>query len=192
MKIAIVGLGAIGVSLAKRLVERGLPVVGFTRSPMKAYSINEKSRTSTLEIEAHKEPRQEDLGAYDLVIFSLKNHVLAEQIERYLPLLNPTGCVLCAQNGLMEYLLAKHVPAERILACLVKGNSIYTPPDRIEITMPLELAVGPLRVDGASHGAGEVLEVLSERPRDPAAKAACAAKARGRPGTRAARRARRS
>ena len=164
MKIAIVGLGAVGVSLAKRLVEHGLPVVGFTRSPVKTYRIREESRTSTLKIEAHREPRKNDLGAYDLVMFTLKNHILAEHLERYLPLLSPTGSIVCAQNGLMEYFIAKHVPEDRILGCLVKGNSIYTPPDTIEITMPVQFAVGPLRSNGATSGnASEVLQLFSRQ-----------------------------
>ncbi len=163
MKIAIVGLGAIGVSLAKNLTQSGVEVVGFTRHPVKAYQIKEKSGTSTLEIAAHAEPRKEHMGAFDLVVFTLKNHVLAQQLARYLPLLNATGCILCAQNGVMEYFIAEHFPKDRILGCLVKGNSIYTPPDRIEIAMPIEFIVGPMVPEAMRHPSVQtVLDILEK------------------------------
>jgi 2-dehydropantoate 2-reductase len=159
-RIAIVGLGAIGVSLADALHRSGLRVAGFSATDQSMFQIDDRGRPRQVTVPVRLAVTPESRGAFDLVFFCLKNDVLAKTFASYLDLLAPTGLVVCAQNGVMEYFMADHFDPRRILGAQVKAGCYLTPPDQLVITHPLQLVVGPLE---ASHAQDEqVARALAE------------------------------
>lgn len=160
LHIAIVGMGAIGVSLADALHRAGLQATGFSPTDQSAFRIDDRGRHREVAVPVRREVTPESRGMFDLVFFCLKNDVLAKVFPSYLDLLAPDGLVVCAQNGVMEYSMAEHLEPRRILGAQVKSGCYLTPPDHLVITHPLRLVIGPF--DTAQAGVEPVAGVLAD------------------------------
>ena len=145
MKIAVVGLGAIGVSAARQLAQEGHEPIGFARSTVDHYEFVVGGKVERFEIEAHATVGEEHVAAFDLVIFCLKNQVLVSTFDQYRRLLRDDGVLQIAQNGVMEYWVAERFDPSRILGTLVKGSAIGLSRQRIEIPQPVGFVVGPFQ-----------------------------------------------
>lgn len=160
MNIGIVGLGSVGVALARELQRAGHKPIGFTSTQRDGrYEVVEKGRTHRVELETHNTVSDDLVGRFDLLVFCLKNHVLVRVFPDYEPLLRGDGVILCAQNGVMEYFLAERFDPARLLGALVRGSLIGVSPTRVEIPQPIGLVVGPFQ-KGATGRTAEALRIF--------------------------------
>jgi 2-dehydropantoate 2-reductase len=160
MKIAMIGLGGVGVSLLRSLKEAGLEPICFSNTKIDHFDVRLQGKPERLELDIHTAVSESLMKSFDLLIFCLKNQVLVREFDHYFPLLNDDGLILCAQNGIMEYFLSEKVSDEsRILGAQVKGNAIRTPPNRVDIPHPIRIVVGPMRPGGNAR-TGPVLKLF--------------------------------
>ena len=95
-----------------------------------------------------------------------RNQILVRTLSIYLPLLKKDGYVLCLQNGIMEYFIAEHFPVNRLLGAVAAGNSIYNPPDTVNISHPVAYTIGAFNsFHNADRTYTDLIEIFSKVPR---------------------------
>ena len=143
MKIAIVGLGAVGGLLAARLAGAGHEISALARGVTLA-AVRERGlrltmggRETATPIRASDDAHE--LGPQQLVIVALKGPALAAAAQALQPLLGPDSIVMPAMNGVPWWFLqtapASNALAERHLASI-------DPDGRIEALLPVERVLG--------------------------------------------------
>ena len=143
MKIAVVGLGAVGGLLAARLAAAGHAVSalarGATLEQVRAHGL----RLSAAGVESvHRIAFSDDaaaLGPQDLVVVALKGPALAGAAAALQPMLGAATVVMPAMNGVPWWFL-RTAPAAVALAD--RGLASVDPGDRIARTLALERVVG--------------------------------------------------
>lgn len=112
MKFCIFGAGAIGGYLAVELANAGHEVCAIARGEQLA-AIREHGLRLLIDGEerharfpASDDPH--DFGPQDFVLCALKAHQVAENAERFLPLLGPGTAVVTAMNGIPWWYFHKH------------------------------------------------------------------------------------
>jgi 2-dehydropantoate 2-reductase len=146
MKIAVVGLGAVGGLMAARLAAAGHPVSGLARGATLA-AVRERGQRLEMGGAQTATPIavSDDaaaLGEQDLVVIALKGPALAAAAGSLRPLLGPRTVVMPAMNGVPWWFLdaapadaplgdrrlasidpdgriAEALPTERVLGCVV-------------------------------------------------------------------------
>lgn len=176
MKVAIVGLGAIGGYLGARLAAAGSDVSALVRGETLA-RVRERGlvlemagERSTLSIDASDDAAS--LGEQDLVIVALKATGLADVAPKIAPLLGDETMILTAMNGVPWWFLPAAMPTQapldsvdpggRLLELLplprVLGGVVHISASQIE--------PGVVRHNGSQHIiVGEALGGESERAR---------------------------
>jgi 2-dehydropantoate 2-reductase len=143
MKIAVVGLGAVGGLLAARLAGSGHAVCALARGATLAAVREHGLRLSTggeqtsVALEAHDDAHA--LGPQDLVIVALKGPTLAAAVPLMQPLIGPRTVVMPAMNGVPWWFL-QTAPADALLAD--RRLASVDPDGRIEAALPLERVLG--------------------------------------------------
>ena len=143
MKIAVVGLGAVGGLIAARLAAAGHEVAALTRGATLA-AVRERGlrlamggQETAVPIRAEADARA--LGTQELVIVALKGPALADAGASIQPLLGPDTIVMPAMNGVpwwfLQTLPAGAAPAERALASV-------DPDGRIAAALPIARVLG--------------------------------------------------
>jgi 2-dehydropantoate 2-reductase len=116
-RVAVVGPGAIGGTLAAHLAQRGpaLDVVICARTPFDALVLDTPEGTLRAQVPVLCDPAA--ARPVDWVLLAVKTYDVAEAARRWLPgLLGPETRVAALQNGLEHRSsLDGHVPAERVL-----------------------------------------------------------------------------
>jgi len=190
MKIAIVGLGAIGGLLAARLAAAGHTVCalarGATLAALREHGVRVRSAggAETAQRIAASDSAAA-LGPQDLVVIALKGPALNEVAPTLAPLLGPETLVLPAMNGVPWWFLA--ADARATAAAGGAPLASVDPGGRIAAALPLERVLGcvvHLTCSSPSpgvvqHGFGERL-IVGEPSGDPGAasvrtRAVCAA-----------------
>ena len=111
MKIAVVGMGAVGGFLAARLAAAGFEVAalarGDTLAALREHGLRllAAGRETSTPIHASDEARE--LGPQDLVIVALKGPALAAAAQTLQPMLGPQTVVMPAMNGVPWWFLQK-------------------------------------------------------------------------------------
>ncbi len=163
MKIAVVGMGAIGGLLAARLAGAGHRVCalarGATLAAIRAQGVRVEGRngTSTTRVEASDDAAA--LGPQDLVIVALKGPALGAAAESLQPLLGARTLVMPAMNGVPWWFLQAGLahPDPRPLRSI-------DPDGRIAERLPLARVLGcVVHLACASPAPGVVRHVMGER-----------------------------
>jgi 2-dehydropantoate 2-reductase len=143
MKIAVVGLGAVGGLMAVRLASAGHEVCALARGATLAAVRERGLRLLAGEVASSSAIRASDdartLGPQDLVIVALKGPALAAAAQSIQPLLGAHTTVMPAMNGVPWWFLQTAPPdlplADRRLASI-------DPDGRIASALPIERALG--------------------------------------------------
>jgi 2-dehydropantoate 2-reductase len=145
MKIAIVGLGAIGGLLAARLAAAGHTVCAVARGATLAalrengVRVRDSGGAETVQrIAASDSPAA--LGAQDLVVIALKGPALNDVAPTLAPLLGPETLVLPAMNGVPWWFLAADARASA--AAGAEPLASIDPDGRIAAALPLARVLG--------------------------------------------------
>ncbi len=147
MKIAVVGLGAVGGLVAARLAMAGHEVSALARGATLAAVRSGGLRLAMAGQEHRTEIRASDdaraLGAQDLVVIALKGQALAEAGASIQPLLGAETVVLPAMNGVPWWFL-QTLPAGSGLdaAALAAPLASIDPDGRIAAALPLARVLG--------------------------------------------------
>jgi 2-dehydropantoate 2-reductase len=138
MKIAVVGMGAVGGLLAARLATAGFDVAALARGDTLA-ALRERGlrlltagQETITPIRASNDARE--LGPQDLVIVALKGPALAAAAQGLQPLLGPQTVVMPAMNGVPWWFLQAGSSVQRLAS--------IDPDGRIEAALPLERVLG--------------------------------------------------
>jgi 2-dehydropantoate 2-reductase len=141
MKIAVVGMGAVGGFLAGRLAEAGFDVAalarGATLAALRERGLRVLMNGRELNAPVHASDDARELGPQDLVIVALKGPALAAAAQGLQPLLGPQTMVMPAMNGVPWWFLQTGAPgasAERLAS--------IDPDGRIEAAIPLARVLG--------------------------------------------------
>lgn len=134
--IVVWGGGAIGGTLAAYWARAGIPVllVDIVGEHVEA------CRATGLRIEGPVEnftqivpaamPDEVD-GAYTRIVLAVKAHATEPALAGLLPHLAPDGCILSAQNGLNEIVIARHAGEDQTVGCFVNFGADWLGPGRI-------------------------------------------------------------
>ena len=145
MRIAIVGLGAIGGLLAARLAAAGHTVSALARSATLA-ALREhgvRVRSAGGEETAQRIAASDSaaaLGPHDLVVIALKGPALVDAAATLAPLLGPETIVMPAMNGVPWWFLAADARASA--AAGAEPLVSVDPGGRIAAVLPLERVLG--------------------------------------------------
>ena len=141
MKIAVVGMGAVGGFLAGRLAGAGFEVAALARGDTLAALRERGLRLLTAGQETstpiHASDDTRELGPQDLVIVALKGPALAAAAQGLQPLFGPQTVVMPAMNGVPWWFLQAGAPggSSQRLASIDQDG-------RIEASIPLARVLG--------------------------------------------------
>ena len=149
MKIAVVGLGAVGGLMAARLARAGLPVSGLARGATltavrdMGLRVQEGGQETVARLPVSDDPAV--LGPQDLVVIALKGPALTVAAESLRPLLAERTIVLPAMNGVpwwfMRTMHARNGAVEKAPSVDAPLASV-DPDGRIERSLPLSQVLG--------------------------------------------------
>jgi 2-dehydropantoate 2-reductase len=146
MKIAVVGLGAIGGLMAARLARAGFAVSALARGATLAtvqrdgLSVREAGEQWQASIRASADA--EALGPQDLLVVALKGPALIDVAPSLAPLIGDRTIVLPAMNGVPWWFLRTHRQAG-VSATLAEQHLRSVDPDgHIAAAVPLEQVLG--------------------------------------------------
>ena len=145
MKIAVVGLGAIGGLMAGRLAAAGEQVAALARGPTlevlarRGLELRMNGQRTTVPIHAAADAAE--LGPQDLVVIALKGPALIEAAASLRPLLGPETIVLPAMNGVPWWFLQTGAGAPDSAALRAPLESV-DPGGRIGAALPRERVLG--------------------------------------------------
>ena len=181
MRIAVVGIGAVGGLIAARLARAGHEVSalarGETLARIRADGITVESASGSFVARVSASDDAAALGPQELVVIALKAPALAAASEAMAPLLGAETIVLPAMNGVPWWFMPAAAPDDPPLASVDPGG-------RLLARLPLARVLGcvvhfaasspaPARV---KHGAGDRLIVGEPRGgASPRVAAVCAA-----------------
>ena len=187
MKIAVVGLGAVGGLMAAKLAAAGHAVTALARSATLA-AVRERGlrlamdgREARVQITASDDATT--LGPQDLVIAALKGPALAAAAAAMQPLIGPRTIVMPAMNGVPWWFLqaapaglpfadvrlasvdpagriAELLPLDRVIGCVVHLTCSSPEPGLVEHGFGKRLIVGE-PAGGASARVAEIAAVLN-------------------------------
>lgn len=152
--ILVWGAGAIGGTIAAYLARAGIPVklVDVVEGHVEA------CRTAGLRIEGAVDIFTQVIpavtpgelkGTYSRILLAVKAQHTAGALESLLPHLAADGCILSAQNGLNEILIAEKAGANRTIGCYLGFGSDWIGPGQIRYGGRGEVVIGEL--DGKSR-----------------------------------------
>ena len=131
--VLVWGAGAIGGSIGAALARAGHEVLLVDRAADHVAAINRAGLAITGPIESYTvraravTPEGVD-GAFETVLLAVKGQDTEAATRALAPHLAPDGCVVSAQNGLNERIIAGIVGAERTIGCFVNFGADYHGP----------------------------------------------------------------
>ncbi len=127
--VAVIGAGAIGLSLASALLRAGRPVIVCGgRTPIRRIEIVEDGAARSWPIAHTEDPS--DIAGVDTVILAVKAHQTDSAAE-WLRAIGPAATVLVAQNGVEHReRVAPYLDGSRVVPAIVYLNVVRTGPGR--------------------------------------------------------------
>jgi 2-dehydropantoate 2-reductase len=161
MRIAVVGLGAIGGLLAARLARAGHEVSGLARGEtlarVQSSGLQLESGGTNTAVPLMASDDASSLGAQELVVIALKAPALAEVAPTIAPLLGPDTVLLPAMNGVPWWFLPAALPDEPPLASVDPGGTLLA-------RLPLARVLGcVVHLSSSSPAPGRVRHGVGER-----------------------------
>lgn len=167
MKIAIVGLGAVGGLLAVKLAQAGHSVSALARGATlqavreRGLALVAEGRRSRATLQVAENAAA--LGAQDLVIIALKAQTLPALAPALVPLLSPETTVLTAMNGVPWWFLETPALAQTLSAEERRLSSV-DPDGRIAASLPFEHVLGGVvHLTARVEQTGEVVHGFGNR-----------------------------
>jgi len=173
MQTLIVGIGALGGTIAARAVRAGLPVrlaarntdsaEALRRSGLRVTGTGGELRTDAIDVAGIEE--YEKGGQFDLILLATKAQDALEVAPHVLGLLAPGGVILPIQNGGVARVLANGLGEERILGGFSNLGATMVEPGVYEQKNAGHLVIGELaggvseRVERVAHALGRAIEV---------------------------------
>ncbi|HSC65378.1 MAG TPA: 2-dehydropantoate 2-reductase [Caldimonas sp.] len=161
MKIAVVGLGAVGGLIAARLARAGHEVSALARGETLArvrrdgLSVEHARGSFAVALTASDDPTA--LGRQDLVVIAVKAPALPAVAASIAPLLGPTTVVLPAMNGVPWWLLPAAMPDQAPLDSVDAGGDLLA-------LLPLDRVLGcVVHLAASSPSPGRVRHNIGER-----------------------------
>ena len=161
MKIAVVGLGAIGGLLAGRLARAGHTVSalarGETLARVRANGLQLDSAGASLSVPLTVTDDAASLGVHELVVIAVKAPALAAAAPAMAPLIGPGTVLLPAMNGVPWWFLPAALPDEPPLESVDPGGSLLA-------RLPLAQVLGcVVHLSSTSPSPGRVRHGVGER-----------------------------
>src|ERR1700747_485303 len=173
MQILIVGIGALGGTIAARALRAGLPVrlaarntesaEVLRRSGLRVSGIGGEVRADVIDIAAVEDYGKG--GQFDLIVLATKAQDTLEVAPRVLRLLAPGGVMLPIQNGGVARVLADGLGEDRILGGFSNLGATMVEPGVYEQNNAGHLVIGELaggvseRIDRVARTLGRAIEV---------------------------------
>ena len=147
--ILIWGAGAIGGTLGAAFLRNGRQVVFVDAAADHVKAINEKGLSiagpifeDTVQAPAFLPGEVE--GVFDVAYLCVKAHHTEAATHALAPHVAPNGCVVSAQNGLNELVIAEIVGRERTVGCFVNFGADYLEPGVVHYSGKGAVVVGEL------------------------------------------------
>ena len=166
-RILIVGIGALGGTIATRATNAGIPVWLATRTPESAKALRASglrltgiggaASSSALQIATIDDYRQGD--KFDLILLATKAHAALKIAPQLADLLMPGGTLLPIQNGSVSQMLADQLGDSIVLAGLSNLGATMVEPGVYEQRNAGHLLIGEL-AGGLSDRVTKVAEAL--------------------------------
>src|SRR5450432_1197914 len=174
MKVAVVGLGAVGGLIGARLARAGHEVSalarGATLADVRRHGLHVESRDGSFAVPIEVSDDARALGTPELVVIAVKAPALAALAETIAPLIGPSTVLLPAMNGVPWWFMPAAMPAAPPLASVDPGGALLA---RLPLARVLGCVVhltcsspAPGRV---KHGFGERL-IIGEPAGGPSAR----------------------
>jgi 2-dehydropantoate 2-reductase len=173
MRILIVGIGALGGTIAARAIRTGLPVrlaarnidsaKALRRSGLRVSGIGGEVRAEAIDVAAIEDYGKGD--QFDLILLATKAQDAMEVAPRVLRLLAPGGVMLPIQNGGVARVLADSLGEDRILGGFSNLGATMVEPGVYEQKNAGHLLIGELaggvseRIDRVARTLGRAIEV---------------------------------
>ena len=168
MQILIVGVGALGGTIAARAIRGGLPVrlaarntdsaEALRRSGLRVSGVGGELRADAIDIAAVEDYGNGD--QFDLILLATKAQDTLEVAPRVLRLLAPGGVILPIQNGGVARVLADGLGEDRILGGFSNLGATMIEPGVYEQKNAGHLVIGEL-AGGVSERIDRVARTLS-------------------------------
>jgi len=161
MKIAVVGLGAVGGLIAARLARAGHDVSalarGETLARVRADGLHVESARGSFSAPLKASDDATTLGPQELVVIAVKAPALPVVANAIAPLLGPTTVLLPAMNGVPWWLLPAAMPEQAPLTCVDPGGALLA-------RLPLDRVLGcVVHLAASSPAPGRVRHNIGER-----------------------------
>jgi 2-dehydropantoate 2-reductase len=173
MQILIVGIGALGGTIAARAIHAGLPVrlaarsadsaEALRRSGLQVSGIGGEARADGIEVAAVEAYGKGD--PFDLILLATKAQDALEVAPHVVGALAPGGVILPIQNGGVARVLADRLGEDKILGGFSNLGATMVEPGIYEQKNAGHLVIGELaggvseRVERVAHALGRAIEV---------------------------------
>ena len=173
MRMLIVGIGALGGTIAARAIRTGLPVrlaarntdsaEALRRSGLRVSGIGGKVRADAIDIAAVEDYGKAD--QFDLILLATKAQDALEVAPHVAGLLAPEGIMLPIQNGGVARVLADRLGEDKILGGFSNLGATMVEPGVYEKKNAGHLVIGELaggisqRIDRVARTLGRAIEV---------------------------------
>jgi 2-dehydropantoate 2-reductase len=173
MQILIVGIGALGGTIAARAIRAGLSVrlaarnadsaEALRRSGLRVSGIGGKVRADAIDVAAVEAYGKGD--QFDLILLATKAQDALEVAPHVVGLLAPEGVILPIQNGGVARVLADRLGEDKILGGFSNLGATMVGPGVCEQKNAGHLVIGELaggvseRVERVAHALGRAIEV---------------------------------
>jgi 2-dehydropantoate 2-reductase len=135
-RVLVWGAGAIGGSIGAALVRAGHEVLFVDRAEDHVAAINRGGLEITGPIHSYRvraratTPERVE-GEFPTVLLAVKGQDTEAAVRALAPHLAPDGCVISAQNGLNEQMIAQIIGAARTIGCFVNFGADYHGPGMV-------------------------------------------------------------
>ncbi len=166
MRVAVIGVGAIGGPIAAHLVENDVEVIAVTKHPHLAELIQKKG----LQLQGVEEPRMVRMkavplinnleGYFEIVFLAMKATEVMDAATALLPFLRDDSVCITLQNGIVEDMAAEILGVSRVIGAAVGWASTMTEHGVIDKTSHGDFTIGLLDKEGNHPRLAEVETLL--------------------------------